>query len=130
MLNIKNTLLWLGRLVIMLSLIIVPFSMSHATMGSGNSVVHKSHAMTTHSKMANIDHSDHQAMQLNEKNSMDGKAHNHHDNNNCCSSICGGALTYEFDQTFCQTTLILKSVRNKQSIAPGEWVTPHRPPSI
>lgn len=118
------------KLAVLLSLAVVPLSMSHASMMSFDGTkTQENHSMMGHGK----DHSMHKTdlgLANTDIEVFDGSNHQNHDNSDCCSSICGGALTVEFYNTPCIPKRSANKIADAAAVAPGEWVTPHRPPSI
>ena len=110
----------------MSAIVFVPFSVSHAqTDFSANIVI----AESAH------DHRDgkkHHDIHISKDCEWCGNDYHHenHEGPNCCSSICGGALTIVpvAVETFKRTTC--KLFVRQQSLEPGESVPPFRPPSI
>lgn len=118
------------KLAVLISLAAVPLSMSHASMMSFDGTnTQQNHSIIVHGQ----DHSMHEIGFGLAKTDIDvsgGKNHQNHDSADCCSSICGGALTVEFYNTPCIPKRSANKIADAAAVAPGEWVTPHRPPSI
>lgn len=111
------------RLLIAVAVTVVPLSMSHAS--------------SSPEMMSMIDHSgpghvkDH-LYNTDKETSHIGVDHNYHDHGqqDCCSGICGGALTVELDANTHLPMAMRKATLPDQAIEPGEWVRPFKPPSI
>ena len=117
-----------GKLLIAIALIVVPFSMSHASMGIQSPDVHQSHMMK-HDSHVTMDHGDLHQVKKDTDSQPSKTNHEGHDTANCCSSICGGALAIEFNHSACLPIARLKLAYVEASPEPGEWVPPFRPPS-
>lgn len=125
MLNLSNNLPKYpddGQLIV-IALMAVPFSMSHAA-----SVVNAD--PTTQEAHSEMVHMAENPIHTNDMESLDHNNHQNHGDSDCCSSICGGALTVEFYNTPFVLKRTKKQISGVLALAPGEWVTPHRPPSI
>ena len=117
----------IGKLLIAIALIVVPFSMSHASMGIQSQDVHQSHV--THDDHISMGHGDLQETNNDHESQPYNSHHEGHDTANCCSSICGGALAIEFENSNYQPVAGLKPTHFVDALEPGEWVPPFRPPS-
>lgn len=113
----------IGRLLIVIALMAVPFSMSHAA-----SVVDAE--PTTQEAYSEMVHMAENPIHTKDMESLDHNNHQNHGDSDCCSSICGGALTVEFYNTPFVLKRTKKQIFSVLALAPGECVTPHRPPSI
>lgn len=118
---------WILRVLVILSLFSMPLSMSHASKMSTDEshsshmgVVGVQHSTTSHDHSANtndpIEHD------------VDGDGGHHGDN--CCSSICGGDIVVDNGSHSSKIQVSRFAAQHEKPHASGEWVTPHRPPSI
>ncbi len=109
---------WIGRLLIAVSLIAVPLSMSHASMlpvVSGHDVAPKM---------------EHHTMKMEHKVQQDKSLHDGHNSSDCCSAICGGALIVDIQLCNRLSIPFTNMAFAEQVLAASKLVTPHRPPSI
>lgn len=113
----------IGKLFLAIALIVVPFSMPHASMVDVIVKAETEHVMHDHQHM--IRDADHRM----DQHSSVLPPHEGHDDANCCSSICGGALTVDTHQTKCSGFSKLNHVFGSKPLEPGELVPPFRPPS-
>lgn len=110
--------------MIAIALIVVPFSMSHASMTDGaNQNVHNIIMDENAGLHHNVD-------QQRTNNSSEHFGHDEHDAADCCSSICGGALTADFTNSPFKPCFDVKVPFGVSSLEPGELALPFRPPSI
>lgn len=112
----------LGNLIIAIALIVVPFSMSHASMKDGTNqndhkIIENEHPGKHH--ISNDNHTNKSA-----------DYHEAHDDTDCCSSICGGAFIINAHQVKCTAFSKPIKIANSSSLDQGEYVLPFRPPSI
>ena len=118
-----------GKMLIAITLIVIPFSMSHASMGVQSHEMHQGHVMMQSDHMAtDPDDIHHQKMDHDEYS--DNFHHHDHDDENCCSSICGGALTADVIDAGCNPISRVRLIFGAQHLQPGELVPPFSPPSI
>ena len=120
------TMRTIGKILIAISLIVVPFSMSHASMVD---LTVAPQSKTVH-VMHEHKHVEHNADHQMDQHSSDRSPHKEHDGANCCSSICGGALAIDVHQANCLASSKLIHVFGSKAIEPGESALPFRPPSI
>lgn len=114
----------LGNLLIAIALIVVPFSMSHASKTDvANQNVHNIFVDENAGLHHNVD-------QQRTNNSSEHFGHDEHDAADCCSSICGGALAADFTNSPLKPRADVKVAFGVSSLKPGELALPFRPPSI
>jgi len=125
----NNWMQIIWKLLIAIALIVIPFSMSHASMGHQPHEMQLSQTMT-HDNHMTMGHDDHNRSSKDRNSYSHQDNHSDHDSADCCSSVCGGALTIELDHSSCQPISGAKLAFKMNSLEPGEWVLPFRPPSI
>lgn len=132
----------LGKMVVVIALMVAPFSMTYASMVTQAPETQHLHGTvqagdTTLGHMA-LGHmtSDYKQIQPDDQSlARSGQVEplessHHHGNDNCCASFCSGALTVELDAVKPKPASQLKLASGVKSLEPGEWIPPFRPPSI
>lgn len=121
--DIASNSLFCIRLIIAVAIAVAPLTMSHASVGSESEFIQK------HTSFVEKKDHDHNIV-LAALGSDVKSIHHNHDRQDCCSGICGGALTVELGgQHFCPS-ISRRVLFVDQALEPGEWVLPFRPPSI
>lgn len=112
---------WIGRLLIAVSLIAVPLSMSHASMLP---------VVSGHDVTPTMKHHEHHTMKMDHKLQQDNSLHDGHNSSDCCSAICGGALIVDIQLCNRLSVPFTNMAFSVQALATSKLMTPHRPPSI
>jgi len=110
------------RLAIVLSLIMFPFSMSHASISveKAGSIAHGT------GKMLSASHSNAKAQSMEEQNS---DFHNSGHDEQSCSSYCGAALLVAHPQNPILNPTQFFARWSAKSVDLGKWFPPYRPPN-
>lgn len=114
----------IGKVLIAIALIVVPFSMSQTSMSAAIFQSESVNLMSDHQHEHR--YADHQM----EEHSTGHSSHEGHDNANCCPSICSGAIFIHLDLTLCLAFSKQNMAFGSKFLEQGEWVPPFRPPSI
>ncbi len=126
----------LAKIVIVLSLLVLPLSHASASHANNTGIIASSHLFGSYDSTTEHQHQvDGVASDLLENVSgndvgggMPGHPLNAHET--CCVSFCDGALETGFQSLSRIPLPKLKTAFLASPLAPGEWATPHRPPSI
>ena len=113
-------------MILALAIMLVPFSVSHSAINSKHDSMSSEHHIShTGSEHSHMNH----GLESCDRCATNKGPHEEHNEANCCSSICGGALTVQSEAVGCMSVDKKADPALVTPLEPGEWVLPFRPPS-